>query len=221
VPIIEEEKILVKISLHLLYKTKITLDFLAQQIKEQIDVEIRYSPLHIGEMVFYGSSLKDISKAYINGVKNIENAFVVDRTIQTEGSNLGEILDLEEVDSFHTYSNNFWEICEIWGIEPVREMLRADLVSIMPNINTCHIDLILDRMTLTGKLKSMTRYTKKSEKSSVISKSTFEETLLNFIRAAVFEEQDNMKGCSASIMCGEPVKVGTGCVSLIMDNFIQ
>lgn len=212
-----------------IYRARITLESLRAIILDAFEskiLDIYYSPLFIGELVIYCDGaeatrevLKNLSKLRVKGVKGIESAFVApdSQIIQTEGSNLADILDVEGVDGRETYSNNFWEIYELWGIEAVREMLRGDLTAIMPNLSLAHIDLILDRMTASGRLKSLTRYTRKTENASVISKSTFEETLLNFTRAAVFEESDNMQGISASIMCAEPVKLGTGLVSLVPD----
>lgn len=217
-------KIRLSLNPEILYRSRVTLKEMAEILREKYpEVYITYSPLALCEVCIKSSSKEVLKKivsslpsVYIKGIKGIEGAFAVENVIQTEGSNLSEILDIEGVDKTCTYSNNFWEILALWGIEAVREMLREDLISIMPSVSIAHIDLVLDRMTMSsGKLKSMTRYTKKAEKSSVISKCTFEETLLNFMRAALFEETDTIESCSASIMCGEMIKSGTGVVDLI------
>ncbi len=210
-----------------LFRARITFEDLSTVLKT-VDgvIDVYYSPLFIGELAIIcetESSVKDIvkqlPKLHVKGIKKLEGAMCLqDGFIQTEGgSNLEAILRLEGVDGRETYTNNFWEIYEIWGIEAVREMLRADLVAIMPNLSHAHIDLILDRMTVSGRLKSLTRYTRKYEKASAISKATFEETLLNFTRAALCAETDSIQGSSASIMVADLVKVGSGMVTLIPD----
>lgn len=212
------EKLHLVFDVEKLYRADITLADLKTLILNNFSVEdVYYSPLCIGEMTILknGKELKDLLKLKVKGIEGIQSAFTFDGIIQTEGSNLEEVLMVEGVDGRETFSNNFWEMCKIWGIETVREMLRAEMISIMTNISSAHVDLILDRMTVSGKLKSMTRHTRKNEHSSVISKSTFEETLLIFTRATIFEEEDNLKGSSASIMCADVVRMGSGIVSLI------
>lgn len=219
----ENVKLRLTFDAYTLYKNQITLETIANLIQEQYpDATVLFSPLHLLEICVECLTRKmardialSIQIIYVSGIKGVLGAFAVEDQIQTEGSNLSEILLIDGVDSKDTHSNDFWEIYNLWGIEAVRSMLRQDLILIMPNVNTSHIDIILDRMTSMGKLKSLTRYTKKGENSSVISKCTFEETLLNFTRAAAFEENDNIVGCSASIMCGELISSGTGMVELI------
>lgn len=219
-------KLRLKFSAEYLFRASKSLAELAEIVCSYYpDCVVLYSPLRILEMCIVCANRMranevalSLPNIYASGVKGVNGAFAVEDTIQTDGSNLAEILLVEGVDEENTYSNDFWEIYNLWGVEAVRGMLREDLVSIMPNVNTSHIDIILDRMTSMGKLKSLTRYTKKGENSSVISKCTFEETLLNFVRAAVFEEDDNITGCSASIMCGELIASGTGMMELVPAN---
>jgi DNA-directed RNA polymerase subunit A" len=224
-------RVLVVLDRERLYRSDTTLADLRALILDNFPViDVYFSPLFIGEIsILCGGRklatevVKNLPKVQVKGIKGIEGAFIVPATdasplfIQTEGTNLSEILDVSGVNGRETFSNNFWEIYELWGIETVREMLRVDMVAIMPNLAVAHIDLILDRMTVSGRLKSLTRYTRKHERASVISKSTFEETLLNFIRATLYEEEDNLQGTSASIMCADTVKIGTGIVTLVPD----
>lgn len=220
-------KVFLRFDINSLYRSEITLSHMRDIILEKFEADVLYSPLFIGEMAIYikeedvGALLKELPKLHVKGIRNITGAFAVGDRIQTEGSNLVEVLDVEGVDTFETYSNNFWEIYDIWGIETLREVLRRELVDMLKDLSEAHIDLILDRMTVSGRFKSMTRYTRKEEHASVISKSTFEETLLNFIRAALFEEEDNVQGSSASIMCSDVIKMGTGIVTLVPESAIK
>jgi DNA-directed RNA polymerase beta' subunit len=86
----------------------------------------------------------------------------------------------------------------------------------MPTIHPTHITLLADRMTVSGRLRSISRYTRKHENSSVLSKATFEETLSGFLRSAVMHEVDTVNGSSASIICGRLPKVGTGMNDLLV-----
>jgi len=73
-------------------------------------------------------------------------------------------------------------------------------------------------MTVTGRLKSISRYTRKHENSSVLSKATFEETLSGFLRSALMNEKDTVNGSSASIICGKVPRVGTGMNDLLFSR---
>ncbi len=226
-------KLLLSLNTDDLFRAEITLQDIKGAIEEHFErAQVLFSPLFIGQVsVFVEEDMisgkvqrkdetfqkvaAEISKVRIKGIQNISGAFVFGDVVQTEGSDLAEVLGVEGVDSTQTFSNNFWEVCDIWGIETLREMLRAEMIDLMKDISESHVDLILDRMTISGKFKSMTRYTRKEERASIISKGTFEETLLNFIRGALFEEEDNIQGSSASIMCSDVIKMGTGIVSLV------
>jgi DNA-directed RNA polymerase beta' subunit len=71
-------------------------------------------------------------------------------------------------------------------------------------------------MTVSGRLRSISRYTRKNENSSILSKATFEETLSGFLRSAIMNEKDTVVGASASIICGKTPKVGTGLCDLLI-----
>jgi DNA-directed RNA polymerase II subunit RPB1 len=136
--------------------------------------------------------------------------------LETDGSNLEEILNLPFVDSYRTYSNDIWEIYNLFGIEAVRAYIVEELTQLMPTIHRTHITLLADRMTVSGRLRSISRYTRKHEHSSVLSKATFEETLSGFLRSGMMNEVDTVNGSSASIICGRIPKVGTGLNDLML-----
>ena len=51
-----------------------------------------------------------------------------------------------------------------------------------------------------------------------LAKATFENTTLQFIKAGVFGEKDNLKGVSSNIMMGQTIKSGTGFTELLFDE---
>jgi DNA-directed RNA polymerase beta' subunit len=215
-------------NLEILFRYKITLEFIVSKLKLQ-HAEITYSPLHLGLIEVYLDHPEDIENVHstilqtkICGIDRIENIFIT-RTnnewyIETDGSNLEEILKLPFVDSFRTHSNDIWETYNLFGIEAVRAYIVEELTNLMPNIHKNHITLLADRMSVSGKLKSISRYTRKHESSSILSKVTFEETLSGFLRSALVRENDNIKGISASIICGCVPNVGSGMNELILNN---
>jgi DNA-directed RNA polymerase subunit A" len=136
---------------------------------------------------------------------------------RTVGSNFNNIMLMQSVDTERTTSNNIWDIYNRMGIEAARESLRREFSSIMGGINSAHTDILIDRMTFSGTVNSISRYTLKGEDSSVFGKASFEESLENFIQASIAGTFEPATGNSASIVCGKKCRSGTGFVSLRVD----
>lgn len=216
--------------------------------REFEDVRCVFSPLYMGILDVYFPDLSEgstetleylehtahgnITATHIAGIKGIENAIFfplnpleehpegepIAYYCETDGTDLLKILKLPFVDSYKTYSNDVWEIYNLFGIEAVGELLVEEFTEILPGIHPSHIKLLTDRMRVSGKLRSITRYTRKNENSSVISKASFEEPLASFSRAALYEEKDDAIGCSASIICGKIPRMGTGMTDFFYDE---
>lgn len=219
-------------NLNLLYRYKISLGFIVDKLLEHVNYLLTFSPLHLGIIDFWFSDVEmredfiedKIHKVLINyhicGIEKIQNIFFMKQNtewyIETDGSNLEEVMKLPYVDIFRTYSNDIWEIYNLFGIEAVRSYIVEELTNLMPTIHQSHITLLADRMTVSGRLRSISRYTRKNENSSILSKATFEETLSGFLRSAIMNEKDTVVGASASIICGKTPKVGTGLCDLLI-----
>jgi hypothetical protein len=115
----------------------------------------------------------------------------------------------------NTISNDIWEIYKVLGIEATRSYLIEEYMAIMEGINECHVRILAEKMTFTGSITSISRYTtRKDEGSAVFSKGAFEETIDHFCKAAVMGDCDPVAGVSASIICGKRTTTGTGMVRL-------
>lgn len=217
-------------NLELLYRYRITLEDISLKISNINNITAIFSPLFLGQIDVWCvadtmSVLEDqihlqILQTKICGIERIQNMFFIKQQnewyIQTDGSNLEEIMNLPFIDSYKTYSNDIWEMYNLFGIEAVRTYIVEELTNLMPSIHSSHITLLADRMTVSGKLKSISRYTRKHENSSILSKATFEETLSGFLRSALLREEDLVNGASASIICGKVPRVGTGMNELVL-----
>jgi DNA-directed RNA polymerase beta' subunit len=124
---------------------------------------------------------------------------------------------LPGVDTERTVSNNIWDIYNKLGIEAARESFKREFKEIMGGISDAHTSILVDRMTFSGTISSISRYTLKREKSSVFGKASFEESLENFLQASISGTLDDVRGNSASIVCGKKTRAGTGFMSLRMD----
>jgi DNA-directed RNA polymerase beta' subunit len=137
------------------------------------------------------------------------------------GYNMYKIFELDFVNHDKTYSNNMWEIFEIFGIEAAREFLVSEFINVVSSdsfVNTRHIQLLVDTMCYMGSISSISRYGVHSNESGPLTKASFEESLDNFLKAGLFNEIETTNGVSASIMCGKPSKIGTGMCDLFYKN---
>jgi DNA-directed RNA polymerase beta' subunit len=162
-----------------------------------------------------------LEKLVVCGIHGITSVYYCKEgeewVVETDGSNFRKLLAHPCVDMMRTTSNNVWEIYETLGIEAAREFLIEELVGIMEGINICHIKLLVERMTFSGTISSISRYTMRNEESGPLCRASFEESLENFLKAACRGEIEPTNGVSASIICGKRASVGTGMVNLKVD----
>jgi len=81
--------------------------------------------------------------------------------LETEGTNLAGVLNNEAVDATKTISNHIYEVCEVLGIEAVRQALEKEMRLVLNvygiYVNYRHLAILCDVMTQRGKLMSITR----------------------------------------------------------------
>ena len=159
-----------------------------------------------------------LEKMVIFGIPGITSIYYTHENdewfVETEGSDFKKLIGHDLIDGDRLHSNNIWDIYQNLGIEAVREYLIEELSEIMEGINTCHVKLLVDKMTFSGTISSISRYTLRKDDSSVLGKSSFEESTGHLISAGVNGVIDEIKGVSASIICGKRAKIGTGMMDL-------
>lgn len=141
--------------------------------------------------------------------------------IDTEGSNLVDVLSLSNIDKTNTMSNNVWEIYEIYGIEAARESLIHEISAVLEKngtyISPRHIELLVDVMTNQGTLISVDRHGVGKTESGPLHRASFEETTTQLTNASIHNEEDLMTGVSDNIMFGQFVPTGTCAFRLALD----
>ena len=148
----------------------------------------------------------------------VETNGINSKKISKQYSSFKKLLALPNIDYTKTISNNVWDIYEILDIEAARQFLIEEFTEVMGSgINICHTSLLVDRMTHTGIIASITRYTLKNDEAGPCCKSSFEETLDNFLDAGAQGLVENTKGVSAAIMCGKRSEIGTGTSKITID----
>jgi len=112
------------------------------------------------------------------------------------------------------HSNNVWDIYQSLGIEAAKKFLVLEFESIMSGINLCHVKLLVEKMTFTGNISSISRYTLRKDECGPLSKASFEESVDHMVKSGFAGEVENCRGVSASIICGNRPKMGTGMIDL-------
>jgi DNA-directed RNA polymerase subunit A" len=162
---------------------------------------------------------------HISGVKHIEEIIVVkegdDWILQTSGSNLKKVLEMEEVDIKRTTTNDIYQVYEILGIEAARNVILQEAKETLDeqglDVDIRHLIILADTMTANGKISAIGRYGVSGRKVSVLARANFEETKKHIVNASFYGENDTLDGIIENVMVGQITPVGTGMVDLIVD----
>ena len=176
--------------------------------------------------------IDSIKKVYVRNEKKIkydENTGKLipakeapeESVLETDGTNLSKIFEVDEIDFRRSKTNDINEIYKVLGIEAVRKSLVQELRNVLRPygiyVNYRHIAILCDLMTQKGFLTSITRHGLNRGEYGPIRKATFEETVEILLEAGLFSEKDELKGISENIMLGKLTNVGTGYFDLLID----
>ncbi|MDI6798575.1 MAG: DNA-directed RNA polymerase subunit A'' [Candidatus Aenigmarchaeota archaeon] len=139
--------------------------------------------------------------------------------INTIGSNLEEVLKIEEVDETRTITNNIHEMARVFGIEAARNLIINEALKTLQeqglDVDIRHVMLVGDIMTVSGSIKPIGRYGVAGAKTSILARAAFEETIKHLVRASVRNEVDNFQGIFENVMVGQVIPSGTGMFDLV------
>ncbi|MFQ5975584.1 MAG: DNA-directed RNA polymerase subunit A'' [Candidatus Hydrothermarchaeales archaeon] len=166
-------------------------------------------------MVAHLKGVKDVTKAVM---RKEEGGYV----IYTEGSNLKEAMKIEGIDKTRVKTNHILETESVLGIEAGRNAIINEVLDTLSEqglrVDIRHIMLIADMMSVDGKVKAIGRHGVSGEKASVLARAAFEITVDHLLRAGIKGEYDELDGIVENVIVGQPVKLGTGMVDLIMNR---
>jgi DNA-directed RNA polymerase II subunit RPB1 len=155
----------------------------------------------------------------------VSGSFNSDKTVEwmldTDGTNLIDVLCNPMVDATRTLSNDVNEIYQLLGIEAARECLLREINEVLndsTSVNYRHIALLVDTMTSKGYMLSIDRHGINRSDIGPLAKCSFEETSDMLIKAGIFSEYDRVNGVSANIMLGQIPPCGTGDSEILIDD---
>ncbi|BAB60348.1 DNA-directed RNA polymerase A'' [Thermoplasma volcanium GSS1] len=143
--------------------------------------------------------------------------------IYTQGSNLKDVLEVDEVDPTRTYTNDIVEIATVLGIEAARNAILNEAQRTLQeqglNVDVRHLMLVADMMTFSGSVRAVGRTGISGRKSSVLARAAFEITTKHLLRAGIMGEVDKLAGVAENIIVGQPITLGTGAVDIIYKGY--
>lgn len=195
------------------------------------------------DLQYLKDKIEDIGNVVIKGVDGINKVYMpedeskmrqiiikengsfigkAEYTLETDGTNLFEILCRKGVDFTRSYSNDPNEMYAIFGIEAARYQIQSQLTTLFVDtgveMSPRHFDLLCDKMCQHGEIMSVSRHGIKKENIGPLAKASFEETTDQLLDAALFGAYDNIKGVSSNIMVGQIPTCGTGDSTLLLDE---
>lgn len=181
----------------------------------------------------------------LNGVKGVQRAFLNDKerirvldsgemimnkddklckewVLDTTGTALKAVLEVEGIDTTRTYANTFEEILQVFGIEATRAALVNELRQVLAfdgsYVNERHLSLLCDVMTARGHLMAITRHGINRADTGALMRCSFEETVEILLEAAASGELDDCRGISENVMLGQLAPLGTGEFDVFLDE---
>jgi DNA-directed RNA polymerase II subunit RPB1 len=142
--------------------------------------------------------------------------------METDGTNLSEILMFPMIDHRRTISNDVCEMFAVLGIEGVRASLFHELRNLLSfdsaYVNYRHIACLADSMTFSGGIMAVSRHGINRSEAGPLLRASFEETVEVLMQAALLSQYDVLDGVTENIMLGQLARVGSGIVDLLMDD---
>lgn len=188
--------------------------------REKVLIKIKKEPLR--KLRKMTNKLKTLQ---IRGLRNIIKGVIIkdkngEYFIRAGGSNLGEILEVPNLETSKCYTNDIMQNYDKLGVEAARNAIVKELNYVMTSqkiaVDIRHIRLLADAMTLNGDIISVGRHGLSGQKPSVMARAAFEETIKHIINAAVRGEEDNLSGVTENILIGQTIPLGSGRVKLKM-----
>jgi DNA-directed RNA polymerase II subunit RPB1 len=125
------------------------------------------------------------------------------------------------VDATRTYSNDVLEMQRVFGIEKGRQMLLEEFKIALggEKVDYHHLSVLVDAMCLDGVIYPVGRHgMNRSDDIGPLARATFEMSDKVVEAAAVGAELDTLTGVSANIMLGQLPPIGTGEVTVFVNE---
>lgn len=129
----------------------------------------------------------------------------------TNGSNMRELMNRDDIDPYHTYSNNMYDILTILGVEAARNYLIWSLNKMFINsgqyVDIRHTMLLIDYMTFSGGVTKAT-FSGVRNHGAVLTTASYQQGMKTMANAALYGDFDPGDSITASIFTGKTPDIG-------------
>jgi len=196
--------------------------FTQEEVKDTIILKL----VEESDSITVNTLLNKIRKIIVKGVPEIERVTLKEENgewvIQTTGSNIIKVFEVEGVDKYNVRSNNIFEIATALGIEAARNALISELKATLENqgleVDVRYLMLVSDLMCHKGYLQQIGRHGIAGSKDSVLARAAFEITVPTIARAAKEGEIEELKGITENVIVGSQIPIGSGTVDIYMNS---
>ncbi|CAK7235226.1 DNA-directed RNA polymerase III subunit C1 (rpo31) [Sporothrix bragantina] len=138
-------------------------------------------------------------------------------TVFVEGYGLRHCINTDGACGTRVVTNSILETFDVLGIEAARTLICSEISAVMRdmNIDPRHMALLADVMTYRGQVLGITRFGLAKTRDSVLQLASFEKTADHLFDAATSLKSDRIEGVSESVIMGQSMKLGTGCVGVV------
>lgn len=165
----------------------------------------------------------DLASLVLQGEKGGEWCRAVDDHVETSYT-VQQLWELLDGAVSTVYTNDILEMQAAYGIEAARACILRELRKILAfygiYVNVRHLSLLADWMTHSG-LTPLTRHGMKRLEELPLKRSTFEEVVDVFHKAALNSQTDPVTGISACILTGKEAKMGSNMVTVLKDYVME
>ncbi len=140
----------------------------------------------------------------------------------SDGSNLIDLLQDEDIDETRTISNNTLEILKVFGIEAARKFFTEQLHNIIRMndnyVDTRHIMIVADHITRLGFITPFTELGMKHHPIGSLTRAAYKKPSQQLQSMAITGKRESLKSTYPAILTGRSVSLGTGIVSASMNK---
>jgi DNA-directed RNA polymerase beta' subunit len=130
--------------------------------------------------------------------------------IDTDGSNLEDILDNPFVDPYRTQTDSIMEMAEMYGIECARAKIISELSTLMDATSAAHLTVYADVMTSTGIITSVERAgTAHRNRTNVTQRASYGAPIQVLREAAIYGYTNKINDVTGALATGTVPQVGT------------
>lgn len=173
------------------------------------------------ERAFLNKGAKLVEKADGSQVANKDTPECMEWYLDTQGTSLRDVLTIDGVDTKRTYTNDLYQVVDVFGIEAARQALMQELTQVLAfdgsYVNHRHLALLVDVMTYRGSIAAVTRHGINRADTGALMRCSFEETVEILLEAAAIGELDDCHGISENVMLGQMAPMGTGHFDVLLD----